>query len=249
MLLPKITIVTPSVRLEGLEMVMRCLKRQTFKAFEWLIVSPFSVVELDRELDHFDYTHIEEPSKNEGDYYNLNKAWNETFRQARGDLVVSIVDLLWFPSDVLERLWIHYTQNPKVCISTVGNQYEVVENGKPELIVWGDPRMRKDFGTFYEISPNDMELCLASIPRQAILDVGGVDEEYDKYAALSEKELCYRIEKLGYKFYIDQSIEYRAMKHSRLTKEWDERYFAGWTYHEKCLKEIMEGKRLKLAFV
>jgi GT2 family glycosyltransferase len=103
-----------------------------------------------------------------------------------------------------------------------------------------------DQGSWYEINPVDFELCVASIPRQAILDVGGVDEEFDKFAALSEKEMCLRIDKLGYKFYLDQSLEYRALHHERLTKDWDERYNKGLEYYAKCIHEIGEGKRLCL---
>ena len=58
-----------------------------------------------------------------------------------------------------------------------------------------------------------------------------------------------RMYKAGYKTYIDQTIEYRAIKHDRLSTEWDIRYQAGWPYYEKCMKEIENGTRLHLDFV
>lgn len=124
-----------------------------------------------------------------------------------------------------------------------------MENGKPEHMVWRDPRARLDQGSFYETSPVNMEWCVASFPTQAIYDIGGMDEEFDNYAALSEKEACFRMEQLGYRFYLDQSLEYRAIKHDRLSEEWDERYNAGCEYYSECLKQIADGKRLKLDYL
>src|SRR5258708_4137061 len=102
----KISVVTPSVRKEMLGIVEKCLKRQTFRDFEWIIVGPPEICDLsleeatekDLENSYF-YT---EPTR-KGDYYNLNKAWNEGFRRAEGELIVSIQDGLWFPPDILEK--------------------------------------------------------------------------------------------------------------------------------------------------
>lgn len=252
----KISVVTPSVRPEGLYIVQQSLDRQTLSKdeFEWIVVSPSPIVsKFGTDTRHtkslFKTEFIREPEKNEGDMYNLNKAWNEGFRHAKGELIVSFVDMTWAPPDALENFWAHYQDNPKSLVGGVGNQYEEVQNGKPEIMIWKDPRMRMDQGSFYEINPIDLEFCLTSVPKQAIYDIGGWDETWDKYAALSEKEACLRMEKLGYKFYLDQSIEYRALTHPRLTKDWEERYQAGCRYMEKCLKEINAGTRLKLDFM
>lgn len=237
----KISVVTPSVRIEMLDIVKKCLYRQTVGDFEWFVVSPF-------RYEACDYW-IRDPDKRKGDYYSLNKAWNAAFRKCHGTLIVSIVDGLWFPPITLEQLWNHYEQDPKSCVTCVGHQYDRVENGKPEHLVWRDPRVRTDFGSFYEVPHTEMELCIASFPRQSVVDVGGVDEEFDRYAAISEKEMMARMYKAGYRTYIDQSLEYRAIKHERLSPEWDARYQAGWPYYEKCLREIAEGKRITLGYV
>lgn len=233
----KISVVTPSVRSELLPTVKKCLDRQTLKDFEHLIVGPIPEA------------NIQEPAKREEDYFNLNKAWNEAYRQAKGNLIISIVDGLWFDPYTLERLWEHYEADKRSCVSCIGHQYDQIENGKPEHLVWRDPRARTDIGSYYEVPHTEMELCIASFPRQAVIDVGGVDEEFDKYAALSEKEMMARMYKAGYKTYIDQTIEYRAIQHPRLSEEWESRYQAGWPYYEKCLQEIDQGTRLKLEYL
>lgn len=254
----KISIVTPSVRFEGLDIVRKSLEKQAFKDWEWIVVCPASVAE---KLNPSHHPHqqtrmlsekmmvVIEPDKNAGDMYNLNKAWNAAFKVAQGELIVSFVDMTWAPPDALQNFWEHYQDNPKSLVGGVGNQYSEVQNGKPEIMIWKDPRMRMDQGSFYEISPIDLEFCLTSVPKQAIYDIGGWDEEWDKYAALSEKEACLRMDKLGYKFYLDQSIEYRALTHPRLTKDWEERYQAGCKYMEKCIHEINNGTRLKLNYL
>ncbi len=236
----KISVITPSVRPELLKIVEKCLSRQTIQDYEWLVGSP-------RNYRFGDW--IKEPPKRKGDYYNLNKALNALYLASTGDLVVEITDGIWFPPDTLEKLWDHYKANPKACITTIGHQYDEIVNGKPEHLVWTDPRARKDQGSFYEINPNDLELCLGSIPRSAIFWVGGLDENFDKYAALSEKEMALRMDKAGYKFYIDQSIEYRAIKHGRLNGDWDQKYHEGVKYFQKCVHEIVNGDRMRVDFL
>lgn len=236
----KISVTTPSVREEGLEMVRKCLARQSFKDYEWLVCSPFEYKEA---------KWVPEPPKNEGDYYGLNKAMNALFKAATGELVVQITDWIWFPPDTLQKLWDYYQSNPKGCVSGVGNQYERVENSKPEGLVWVDPRTRTDFGSYYEIKPIDMELCLGSIPRQALLDVGGVDETYDQGAAVGEKEMLLRIDKAGYNFWLAQSLEYRALKHPRLSTEWDDKYKIASAMFVDHVNQINNGTRLKLNYL
>lgn len=234
-----------------LEIVAKCLKRQTFKDYEWIIVAPQKLfIPIDREIGHdYQFEFIAEPKKRSGDFYNLNKAWNAAFKVAKGELIVSIVDGIWFEPDLLERLWTHYQNNSRACIGAIGHQYKKLANGKPEGLIWRDPRVRKDQGTFYEINFIDLELCVASLPLEGIKAVGGIDEEWDKYAALSEKELVARMDKLGYKFFLDQSMEYRAIHHERLSPDWDKKYQEGCDFFAKCLSKINEGKRLKLDYL
>ena len=242
-----ITIITPTVRPEMLDIVARCLKRQTFQDFEWLIGSPQKLFfEIDRLIGHdYDFGFVPEPPRNEGDYYCLNKCMNSLYKEVKGELIVQITDGIWFPPDTLERLWAHYQANPKALVTTVGHQYDQLDQyGKPANMMWQDPRARLDQGTFYEVAPSEMEMCIASIPRQAILDCGGVDEIYDTCPAVGEKEMCWRLDKLGYKFFIDQTIEYRAIHHPRLDSKWEEMYQKVTTpLFIKHMNELQLGQR------
>ena len=248
----KISVVTPSVRPELIPIVKKCLARQTFREFEWRVGTPAKYLgEMEKAVGStvFDTLIVEEPPKREGDYYGLNKCWNELFRNARGELIVSIQDGIWFEPDLLEKFWIHYQNDPKSCVSAIGHQYDKMKNGKPENRVWSDPRARLDQGSFYSVGPREMEFCVASIPRLGIFEVGGIDEIYDRFAALSEKELCARLERRDYKFFLDQSCEYRAIHHPRLNEEWDIRYNAGCEVYIRHLQEIAEEKRVRLEYL
>ena len=240
----KISIVTPSVRHENLEIIAKCLHRQDFKDFEWIVISPTYYAGAD--------ILIKDPPKRKGDFYRLCGAWNRGFKMAHGELVISIQDGIWFPPDTLSRFWTHYQNNPKGLVTAVGHQYDRTDKlGKPENLVWQDPRVRLDQGSFYEVSPSEMEFAVCSVPKQALIDCGGMDEEYDKGPAVGEKEMCFRMDQLGYKFYIDQTIEYRAIHHPRLTGNWDEMYFKVtapmFTEH---MRQLSENQRsLNVGFV
>lgn len=236
--MPKISVITPSVRENGLEVVKKSLDNQTEKDFEWLVCSPFEYKEA---------IWVKEPPKREGDFYGLNKAYNALLKQAKGELIISCQDMLQLPATCLETFWFwHENKNGMACIGAVGDHYLSLD---PPVLVWKDPRRTTQYGSFYEINPIDIEFTLCAIPRKAFYDVGGFDEEYDRGAAVGEKELCLRIDKASYRFYIDQSLEYKAIKHPRLTKDWDEYYKIASDLYSKHFLEIQEGKRLKLGYL
>ncbi len=221
----KITVLTPSVRPESLEIIGRCLRRQDFQEYEWLVVGPERIKdETEVVLKPFPHTFLIEPPKKQGDYYALCKAMNLGFAKAKGELIIMIQDGIWFEPDLLSRFYSHYAHHPNGLFSAIGHQYSVVENWKPEHLVWSDPRINALSSTFNEVSPNEIEFAVCALPRQATLDSGGIDETYDQGAAVGEKEICWRLQKLGYEFYIDTSIEYRAVHHPRLNPEWDDKY-------------------------
>lgn len=264
----KISVLTASVRPEGLDIVYQCLKKQDFdpKDFEWVIVGNEEVCNfLDSETGDapgynliyeadFRIKVVLERPKREGDFYNLTKSYNDLFKHASGELFVQWTDMTWAPTNVLTDFWKHYEKNPKGCVGGVGDQYEpgiLGMGGEPIVNIWKDPRKRLDQGSFYEISPVDFEMCLASLPAEGVYAVGGMEEEFDRGAAIGEKCMCLRMDKLGYKFYLDQSIEYKALKHGRLngTEEWNKAYEISCDLLAKYLPEINNGERIKLNYL
>ena len=235
----RISVTTPSVRKELLPLVKKCLDRQTFPRdqWEWIVCSPFECPDADVWL--FD------DGPRPGEFYSLTRSFNRLFQAARGELVVNLVDGMWFEPDLLERFWLHYINNPRAIVGGVGHQYARLENGKPEGLVWSDPRARLDQGSFYPAVPTDIEWTAVSIPTKALEAIGGLDGTYDQVAALGEKEAMLRASRAGFEAYLDQSIQYRALRHDRVRGqvEWDEAYARGCDLYLKHVNEIQSGIR------
>lgn len=208
---PTISVLTPSLRPEGLEMVNRCLARQTFKDFEWLISLPASlsgVVKVERPGVRV----FSDPPMAEGDFYALNKAWNQLVKNAHGDILVFCVDWIWFPPRSLEIFRDWHLEAPNLGITGLGHHYRTVVNHRPEVLWESDHRVGP------EIDPHLMEFAFAALPAKDVLKADGFDEEFDQVAGMSEKDLCVRMaEQCGNAFILDERIEYRNWTHP---KEW-----------------------------
>jgi hypothetical protein len=221
-----ISVIIPSIRDTSLN--EKCLSKQTFADFEVIIQRP------SRPLP-------------EGNFYDLNHDYNLAIKKSKGELIISYQDQIQIPPDTLSRFWEHYKMKPNAIVGAVGDQYATLD---PPVKVWVDPRKRTDQGTFYECNENDVEYSLCSIPRKALFDVGGFDEDnYDRGAAVGEKELNARMYKAGYKFYLDQSIIYKAIKHPRMTEDWDKYYQIASELYSKHLMEIENGTREPIDFL
>jgi len=214
-----ISVLTPTFRSKnGLAIVEKALKRQTFKDFEWLIGSPEKGVTENLTLD---YRWFQDPPKQDGDRWVLNKVYNSLIEQSGGDLIVSIQDYTFFDPDTLEKFWFHFTQEPKTLVTGVGNKYESVY---PVLgaCVWEDPRINNKYGTFYPCYFSDIEWNFCSVPKQALYEVGGFDERLDKYYGMDGYSVNDRVNSVGgYDFKINQTIRSYSLLHNR-PEDWDE---------------------------
>lgn len=211
---PAVTIITPTVRFEGLTLVGKALKRQTFKDFEWLIVAPF------KPAVSTPHRPIRDIARSNGDLHTLNKAYNEAISKAQGQLIISWQDYTYARPDTLERFFTHYQQEPKVLVTAVGNKYS---DESFTVMTWKDPRERDDLGSYYPCYFNDIEFNLCSLPKDALYAVGGFDEELDKFYGMDGYSVVDRLNMLGgYDFKIDQSIKSYSLNHSRYT-DWEEK--------------------------
>lgn len=84
-----ISVVTPSIRPEGLKIIQESLAKQTFKNWEWLV-------------------EIGVPEQG----YSLNRDYNKLLKRAKGELIVSWQDFLKAPPEALQKFWNAYQANP-----------------------------------------------------------------------------------------------------------------------------------------
>jgi hypothetical protein len=230
----KISVVTPSIRPEGLKIVEKALKNQTFKDYEWLVNS----------------------DKYEGGFWGLNRAYNDLFRKAKGELIVTLQDWIYVDPEGLQKFWDAYEAYPKAVVSGVGDQYETTDKwGKPQIKIWSDPRKRMDQGSFYECYPNDAEWNWCAIPKKLLYDVGGMDEELDFLGYGGDQlQVGERLDAIGVKFYLDQTNESYTIRHDRSSfggqENWDKNHvlFNG-KYEKRKIDLVKEGKWPKLSYL
>lgn len=209
-----ISVITPTIRFEGLPIVEKALRRQTFKDFEWIIASPTKP----DNVSNFIWS--QDPPKKEGDYWAVYKSYNEALRKARGELIVSVQDHTFFDPTGLEKFWFHYSQDNKNIVSGVGNKYS---DETFTVMTWKDPRERLDQGAFYKCFHNDIEWNYCAVPLKAIQDVGGFDEEMDKYSSLCGLDVLDRLNiQGGWEFWLDQTNKSYSTEHGRLPN-WEEK--------------------------
>ena len=141
--MPKISVITPTIRVEGLKVVHDSLLNQTFDSWEWLI-----------EVGN-------------GKEMTLNKDMNKMLRRAKGELIISLQDYIKIPNKVgLESFWNYYQSDKKRLVtSPVGKtlDWENVEwdwraNGVPRKIE--PPELELDWAAiplqaFYDVGGFD----------------------------------------------------------------------------------------------
>lgn len=234
---PKLSIVTPSIRPEGLDVVWDCLQRQTYGNWEWLIAVPekhHTRLAMWARIKPHVKVFIEPVER--GDFYQLNKAWNQLFRHADGDAVVSITDWTWFDDHALERLAQRHAADFTAVIgaptSHVAARFVDPAFGKESAdadyyatapVTWVDYRLLQPqhCGDLIRLEPSAVELNFTLIPRVSLLACGGMDESYDTVAGMSEKELAYRLQRSGLTLLLDKRIRARAIEHVKEWPDWD----------------------------
>jgi hypothetical protein len=216
----KVSVITPTLRKEGLNVVRNSLAHQSYRNFEHLIGSPFDpeIPEAIWVKDNF-----------KGGFWSLNRIYNRLFSRASGEIIVTWQDWIWAPPDALEKFVIN-VEAAQAVVSGVGDQYEKVGRfGKPEIKIWSDPRKTDKYGSFYECNPNDAEWNFCAFPREAIFKIGGMDEKLDFLGYGGDQlQAVERMDACGTRFFLDQENESYTVRHSRDLfggqKNWDKNH-------------------------
>lgn len=234
--MPQISIIYISNRYGGLDILRANLARQTFTDFEVIFVDGLYSKRKDIVADYFkDYNlkHIDDSHiPLERFYSKLARLDNLAFKNCSGDLIVCLQDYIYIPYDALEKfMFVNNLYENKALITGIGSQYKypganeiankeglisIFEKDytkKPENRFWQDPR---DNGQkmLRDAYPVEWELNFASIPKNVIYDLGGMDEAYDSFGfAFDNTNIAERAKILGYKIVLDGSNECYGFDH------------------------------------
>jgi hypothetical protein len=170
----KISVLTPSIRPLGLDIVRTGLLQQTFKDFEWVVE-----IGLDK--------------------HDLNAAYNRMLRRARGELVVSLQDYILIKPNYLQKWWDTYLENPRSFITApVGKVDNLNYSGNA---VWDWRAYRNDETKNIRPSEwNTWEIDSGSAPLSALREIGGFDEVLDGHWSADNVNVGCRAQLAGYDF-------------------------------------------------
>ena len=242
---PALSVITPSIRPEGLLPVWECLQRQTYQHWEWLIALPRGMsvpaeIAGDRRVRVFTERH------HAADFYQLNKTWNLLIAEAKGDALVSATDWLWFEDDALQRLAQRYLADLQTAISVPTSHIHSIET-RNEL-TWVDYRLLQgqECSDCPMLEPSAVELNFALLPGHAVLDVGGFDETYDQVAGFSEKDLAARLHVQGIRFVLEKRLQARAIEHPKEWPNWDLKIAEGRQKFDADYQAVLRGERRRV---
>jgi hypothetical protein len=225
----KISVITPSYRPDGLEMLWHSLKTQTMPHtdFEWIVCSPFHYQRATRW--------VQDPQKNPGDLYGYHKAINALIKESDCELTIWVNDMSILYPDVLEKFWKHYLEEPMNLYCGLANPG--IKEFDPITKYW--PDVRWDYVKDEKIRPSNLinfDTALSGIPKKALdtIKYPYIAPEYDQFACWGDRELLVNLIKQGYKLNIDSTINFTGISHYGHPEfpDWDKRFTDGQRFFE-----------------
>lgn len=206
----KISVLTPTIRPQGLDILYQSLKNQTLQEFEWLVEVSFP------ERGH-----------------DLNAAYNKLLRRAQGELIVSVQDFHKLPPNFLQTCWNAYQENPDTLFTCPVGKTLDWENAE-----W-DWRIHKEANMDWM----RWEIDCGFAPMKMFKDVGGFDEELDKFWTFDNVSVGFRADQLGYKFGFLPDNKVLAYDHDKTIEHPFRKNYNPDHWNER-LDEYRRGKRL-----
>lgn len=211
---PKISVIFVTNRKGYGEILDDNIARQTFRDFEVIIAD-------DNYENKYGITskRFKPRQKNEGDAWNLNKAYNDAIAKAQGELLVFLQDFIWIPDDGLQKFWDIYQKYPTAWVTGVGNKAEHGLEGISEP----DRRMEGPQGVhMIDHWQVPWEMNWASAPRK---DFPKFDERMDAFYGGENLYISHKAALEGAMFFIDrtnQCIGYSQAECGGRPANWEE---------------------------
>lgn len=170
----KISVLTPSIRPEGLDVVRKGLLRQTFTEFEWLVEIGLGK-------------------------HDLNAAYNRMLRRATGHIVVSLQDYLLIKPDFLQKWWNAHQLYPGAFMTAPVGKVDNLAYANEAR--WDWRAWRNDESELVRNCDwNTWEIDNGMAPLAALKEIGGFDEGLDGHWSADNVNVGKRAQLAGYEF-------------------------------------------------
>lgn len=212
----ELSVLTVSKRAGWEEQAYACLNNQTYKDYEWIVVSELPLV-----VDH-----LKAPNKIRTS--NLNASLNHGLRHCNGRYVVFYQDFIIIAPGTLKRL-----------VAAADKTGGFVTTATHEAGVFDGRYTGVD--CLRPCLPEEWEANVAIAPMDAIRALGGFDEEYDDGWSWDNVNLAERAAMLGYTFWIDEAIQPQLLPHPK-----EPELHPDWTpngeFHAERMRAIKDGR-------
>lgn len=240
----KISVLNVTKRHGGIDILHNNLRKQTEKDLELIIVDELYD---ERHKEVADYVsvplkHIKPRPKGEGDVWNLAKAYNDGLRVAEGELVVVVDDFIWMQPGAISRFWEAYMEKGKALFTGVGHKapYPPVTNPKGKITIFSEDYRSRPAGIveqdtridgrthLEEVNHSFFELAYSAFPLSVAKEIGGFDEDTDKFYCGQDRNFALRCHLRGYSVYMDRGNENIGLFHQGFNPrpdDWEERHY------------------------
>lgn len=222
--MPKVSVITPTIREGWWKMMAENLSVQTYKNFEWIILDDykedrFSIAEKYAKKYKLNIRYIKGDKGRR--YYPrkvaLVRANNKALKFAEGELLVFLQDFILIPENGIEMLVDLYRYNKDALIAPVDIYYDTkkanLKNkedwwaGKKDFITketWRNIRLQNQ-GIRETDNATDFEMNYGAIPKKILDELNGWWEFMDDGLGYDNTEIAYRAQKLGYRIIVDDT--------------------------------------------
>jgi hypothetical protein len=188
----RISVITPSIRPQGLEQAFKSMQRQNFGGVEWL-------------------PRLSVPGAKPDLAYQMNQA----VKEAQGELIVFLQDWIKIGPDALQKMWDFYKANPNTAITAPVGKAKDLGTFATGKLTKEDTSIKWDWRSHREgkVEYHEWEIDWGAAPKKLIVEAGAFEERYDTDFGFENVDLGYRLYKNGVQFKCDTSNSAIAFDH------------------------------------
>jgi hypothetical protein len=153
----KVSIITCTNRMGGIDVLLHSLKRQEFQDFQCLLLDEKYDSRHQEVIDYLEkewpgtygskFLHVKPLPKKEGMFWNLDQSSNQGIALSSGEIIVFAQDYLWFPPDAIKK-FVDRTEEMGDCLVT-GVGHKAL---KPDFAI----QLEGKITVFEDIVPRDV---------------------------------------------------------------------------------------------